>query len=56
MKHEINPATRQETKYIIVLSVNNKNYSGTEREKIAGWLRTRLKTDRIKLFFETVGK
>ena len=48
-------ATRPETEYVIVLSVNNRNYTGTEREKIAGWLRTRLKTDRIKLFFETAG-
>jgi hypothetical protein len=48
-------ATRAETEYVIVLSVKNKNYTGTEKEKIGGWLRTRLKTDRIKLFFETVG-
>jgi uncharacterized hydrophobic protein (TIGR00271 family) len=47
-------ATRPETEYVIVLSVKNKNYTAIEKEKIAGWLRTRLKTDRIKLFFETV--
>ncbi|MBN2665051.1 MAG: DUF389 domain-containing protein [Bacteroidales bacterium] len=48
--------TRPENEYVVILTVDNRNLTAEEREKVAGWLRTRLKSDRIRLFFETAGK